>query len=183
MRKYIFRASLLVSAVLALTSCLKDDDETDYTEWRTRNEEYITKAEALTENGKKVYEKIVPAWAPEQFVLMKWHNDRSLTEKNLMPLDNSTVNIKYALENIDGELLQDSYSMTANGDSIFQQRPSQTIVGMWAALTSMHVGDSVTMVIPASAGYGNLSSGSVLPYSTLVYHVKLVDIPAYEIPK
>lgn len=183
MRINALRGLLMLPAALLLTSCLGDEVEKDYKDWRERNEEYIKKEEARTENGTRYYDKIVPVWAPEQYILMHWHNDRSLTEKNLSPLDNSTVNYKYSLENIDGEELQNSYSLTANGDSIFQQKPSDAIVGMWTALTTMHVGDSVTLVVPYTAGYGNYSSGKVLPYSTLIFHVKLVDIPAYEIPE
>ena len=38
------------------------------------------------------------------------------------------------------------------------------------------------MILPYQSGYGNYSSGSVLPYSDLIYHVKLVSVKAYERP-
>lgn len=163
-----------------LSGCLSEDDQPDYVEWKKQNEEYVTKMEDLTENGEKVYTKVTPEWAPNDFVLIKWHNDRSLTEKNLKPLSNSTVNIKYEMEDVDGNSLGDSYSMTTNGDSIYQSIPNENIVGMWVAMTSMHVGDSVTLVIPAGSAYGSSSRGSILPYSALIYHVKMKGIPNYE---
>lgn len=164
----------------AMNGCLGDDDSSlDYAEWRTRNDEYVTRMEALTENGEKVYTKVVPDWAPGNSVLIKWHNDRSLTQNNLYPLSNSTVNIKYEMEDIDGNALGNSYSAT---DSIYQSRPNNNIVGMWAAMTQMHVGDSVTMVIPYASAYGATGRGSILPFTTLIYHVKMKEIVKYELP-
>lgn len=46
----------------------------------------------------------------------------------------------------------------------------------------MRVGDSAQVVIPYLEGYGVSGSGSILPFTTLVFNIKLVDIPAYEIP-
>lgn len=171
--------------MLALSSCLgdKDDVPSDYTEWRQRNIDYVDEAALLTEDGLMVYEKISPVWAPGEFVLMKWHNDRALTQKNLTPLDNSLVNIKYEFENIDGDYWGDSYSSKTYGDSIYQSKPCQNIIGMWTALTNMHVGDSVTVIIPASAGYGSMERSPILPYSTLIYKVKLTEIVSFETGK
>ena len=124
--------------------------------------------------------KVVPEWAPNDFVLIKWHNDRSLTEKNLKPLSNSTVNIKYEMEDINGKYLGDSYSMTQYGDSIYQSMPNENIIGMWVAMTSLHVGDSVTLVIPAGSAYGSASRSPIEPFSTLIYHMKMKGVPKYE---
>lgn len=164
---------------LIATSCIGGDDEVSYEEWKKQNEEYVQKMEDLTEDGRKVYTKFVPTWAPGDFVLIKWHNDRSLTEKNLQPLSNSTVNIKYEFEDINGNKLGDSYS-AITGDSVYQSLPNQNIVGMWVAMTNMHVGDSVTMVIPAGSAYGANYRAPILPYSALIYHVKMKSIPKYE---
>lgn len=165
---------------LSLSSCLGDDETNDYTEWRNKNAEYINQAEAATENGVKVYEKMIPAWDKSSFVLMKWHNDRSLTASRLSPLDNSTINVKYLLTNVEGDTIDSSYRLTANGDSIFQCRPCEMVTGFWIATTSMHVGDSVTAVMPYTCGYGVSGSGSVLPYSTLIFQIKLDSIVAFE---
>ena len=102
MKKLIY---LLPLMSILFTGCLNEDDQPDYVEWKKQNEDYVAKMEALTENGEKVYTKVIPAWAPSDFVLIKWHNDRSLTQKNLKPLSNSTVNIKYEMEDINGKCL------------------------------------------------------------------------------
>ncbi|WP_280119841.1 FKBP-type peptidyl-prolyl cis-trans isomerase [Sangeribacter muris] len=177
MKKSLYFLPLIA---MVFTGCLSEDEEPDYVEWKKQNEEYVTKMEELTENGEKVYTKVVPEWAPNDFVLIKWHNDRSLTEKNLKPLSNSTVNIKYEMEDINGKYLGDSYSMTQYGDSIYQSMPNENIIGMWVAMTSLHVGDSVTLVIPAGSAYGSASRSPIEPFSTLIYHMKMKGVPKYE---
>lgn len=173
---------MLCSTGVTLTSCFDDADPASekYKEWREKNDVYISEQEVLKNpDGTSYYTKVVPSWAPNTFVLVHWHNDTTLTTSRLCPMDNSTTQITYELFNIEGEKISDSF---AKADSLYTSKPSSNIIGMWAALTRMNVGDSVTMVIPATAGYGEMSYGNILPYSTLVYNVKLKAIPAYEVP-
>ena len=175
-------AALVAGMGLLVTSCFEDEKTTaeKYEDWRLQNEKYVADAEAKkAPDGSPYYTKIVPSWAPNAYVLVHWHNDRSLTASNLSPMDNSTTQITYELFNVEGDRISDSF---ANRDSVYTSRPSSNIVGMWAALTHMNVGDTVTMVIPFQAGYGESSYSDILPYSTLVYNVKLKAITAYEIP-
>ena len=179
--------SLCVSAMLPLVSCLGDDDDSNekrYADWKKQNEEFVEKKLAeRNPDGTEVYTKIVPDWSTKVYILMKWHNDRSLTEKELVPLENSTCNVKYLGELIDGEKFDSSFSLTENGDSIYLTQPYKNIPGFWAALTQMHVGDSVTAIIPWSAAYGSTGSGSTIkPFSTLVFHLKLKAITNYQTP-
>lgn len=169
----------IVLGPLMLTSCLGDDDNTvDYAAWIQENEAYLTKVAAETnEDGSPAYEKIVPKWCPGIYVLAKWHNDRSLTAGNLVPMDNSTIDVIYDCEYVNGTKIDNSFSRT---DSVYQCQPLSNIVGFWTMVTNMHVGDSVTCVIPMNAAYGDAST-SVMPYSTLIYHIKLKNIQAYEV--
>lgn len=169
-------------AMLTFTGCLDGEETTaeKYREWRTLNEQYVAEAEAQQDDaGNPFYTKIVPSWAPEAFALVHWHNDRALTEANLTPMDNSTVQFTYELFNINGERISDSFS---SADSLYTSKPLQNIVGVWSPLTHMHVGDSVTIVIPSQAGYGEVNYGDIKPYSTLIYNIKLKAVTAYEIP-
>ncbi len=84
------------------------------------------------------------------------------------------------MEDINGKYLGDSYSMTQYGDSIYQSMPNENIIGMWVAMTSLHVGDSVTLVIPAGSAYGSASRSPIEPFSTLIYHMKMKGVPKYE---
>ena len=129
------------AAVLSLTSCLKDDNDTS--DWRLLNEAYVTAAQTEEENGVRKYEEIHPVWAPDTYILMRWKNDRSKTADNLSPLDNSTVNVIYSVTDIKGNMIDNSFAATVHGDSIYQTQPYKNIVGFWSAVTNMKVGDKV----------------------------------------
>lgn len=169
---------LLPLSLLGLSACMGDDDYTDYAEWRTENLDYITAAEAEMLGGQKRYEKVVPKWDPATFVLMQWH-ERGVNSDDLTPLDNSTISIKYLLRDVRGDTLDSSYSQP---DSLYKCKPCEMITGFWAATTTMHPGDSVTAVVPYTSGYGISGSGSVLPYSTLIFEIKLDEIVSYDKP-
>lgn len=178
----VLPAILAVIASVTLSGCFKDEETTaeKYKEWREQNLQYVLDVEAKTnDDGTPYYTRITPSWAPEAYSLVHWYNDRKATENNLSPMDNSTVQITYELFDIEGELLSNSFS---NTDSLYTSMPSQNIIGVWAPLTNMHVGDSVSIVIPYRAGYGEVQNGNIKPYSTLVYNIKLKAIKAYEVP-
>lgn len=181
-KKSLIQLAAGILLASSLSSCLGDNDNSyDYKEWIQQNETYLAEKEAATDaNGNKLFEKIVPTWCPGVYVLAQWHNDRSLTASNLVPMDNSTCDVIYECSYVNDTELDSSYKNTTNGDSIYRCKPSDNIVGFWTMLTNMHVGDSVTCVIPMNAAYG-ASSTSVVPYSTLVYHMKLKAIHAYEV--
>lgn len=166
------------ASLLLFSSCLNDDDDVsanDYKEWRTENEQFIANTEADPS-----FSKVSAEWDPTSFVLMKKIIEGDSKNK-VKPLDNSTVDVVYLLTNVRGDTIDSSYSMTANGDSIYRTQPNQTCTGFWMALTNMNIGDSVSAVMPYYAGYGATGYGSVLPYSTLVFQIKLVGIPFLEI--
>lgn len=181
LKKYIlFVAVSILLLAPGLTSCLNDNDNTtDYKDWINLNETYLTRMEDSVHNGEKVFEKIIPVWAPSVYILAQWHNDRSLTEGNLSPMDNSTCQVVYDAYYVNGTRLDASFLHYS--DSIYTCKPSDNIVGFWTMLTKMNVGDSVTCVIPMNAAYGASTSSSVIPYSTLIYHMKLKGIKAYEV--
>ena len=179
--RYFIPSAVAIATAAGLTSCLGGDDKSyDYAEWISENENYfIRMQDTIGADGNKVFEKITPVWAPSVSILAQWHNDRSLTAGNLVPMDNSTVDIIYEGKYYNGVTFDSSFSQTTYGDSIYRCKPTDMISGFWAMLTNMHVGDSVTCVIPSSAGYG-ASSSSLMPYSTLVFNIKLKSIYKYE---
>lgn len=180
-KKYILAPALTLVLSPGLTSCLNDDDDSsfDVEAWKFKNETYLTQVEdSVDAVGNKLYKKIEPIWAPGAYVLAKWHNDTTLTAANLKPMDNSTVDVDYQVYYVDGTMLDTS---TTKPLGFYRCRPSDNIVGFWSMLTNMHEGDSVTCVIPTTSAYGTVSS-SVIPYSTLIYHMKLRSIYKYELP-
>lgn len=174
---YIKSVALVIGAVFCFlaSSCNSDDNDlSDYTEWRDRNLAYVDQVAALTNaDGTAQFEKIIPEFAPGTFVLMRWHNDRTLTAGNLSPMDNSTVEVAYELTDIEGKRL--------DGNASARFVPNSTVVGFWKALTNMKVGDTVTAVVPFTAGYGDSYHGTVKPYSTLVFTITLNQIIGYEV--
>ena len=124
---------------------------------------------------------LTAAWDPSAKTLIRWHNDTMLTKGNLKPLITSTVDVKYHLSLYDGTPVDSSYVMTSPADSVYRTMLNQTVEGWMIALTRMHVGDSCTVIVPYQQGYGSTKmSDLLLPYSTLVFDVKLVDIYKYK---
>lgn len=171
MKSYPFLLAAVVATSL-LAACIKSDLD-DYDAWREQNDEYLSKIDT------REYELIVPDWAPQNSVYIKWHNDRALTANNLVAMSNSTVDIKYELEDIDGNKYENTYS---NTDSIYRSKPNENVLGMWIAMTTMHVGDSATVVIPYPSGYGSTGNIKIKPYTNLIFHMKIKDIKAFERP-
>lgn len=163
-------------------SCMKDDDEDSFKNWREENVSYFNELKSQEKDGKKVYTELIPDWQPANSILIRWHNDPAKNPNKISPLLNSTVDVIYEGFLKDGSSFGNSFKLTANGDSIFRTSPMQNIPGFAFAVCNMHVGDSVTVVIPYELGYGNVENNSIKPYSTLIYGLKLVGIPAYERP-
>lgn len=169
---------LLALAAIGFASCSLDKKTNDYSEWRDENLLYIAEQEQrLDEEGKPYFTKIVPAWDPQQFILIHWFNDKEKTKDNYSPILTSTVDVKYIGRNILDVPFDSSFVRTQPADSIFRTRLNTVISGWTIGITQMHVGDSCELVIPYTSAYGATSTGSILPYSTLIFDVKLVDIP------
>ncbi|MDE6028021.1 MAG: FKBP-type peptidyl-prolyl cis-trans isomerase [Muribaculaceae bacterium] len=179
MRKIFLSLPLLLMG-LVMTGCLGDDVPKEYVGWKEQNDAYLVALENEVAAGRSEYTRFSAEWAPQNSVFIKWHNDRSPTSSNLSPLSTSTVDIIYDMENIDGTKLGNSFSSTTYGDSIYRSQPNQNIAGMWIAMLNMHVGDSVTMIIPYLSGYGARQMSAIQPYTNLIYHVKMKGVPQYE---
>lgn len=182
MKKLIYLAFTAIVLITVSVSCDSSSTWEEYEEWRVSNEEWLTKQLLLkNDDGTPYYTEIKPAWYPMSGVLIHYFNDRSQTEGNLRPLVNSTVDVKYIGRFYNDVAFDSSYTLTANGDSIFRVQPINTVVGWQIALTDMRVGDSARVVIPFMEGYGTSTVGSIPPYSNLVFDMKLVDIYKYEL--
>lgn len=178
MRKLLYILPLLAIALATVSSC-NDDDNTDYTQWRQDNENWLVQQGGLLgDNGQAYYTRVSPDWNKAAYVYMHWFNDRSLTQENLTPLYTSTVSVKYIGRLYNDAPFDSSFLAT---DSLFNTTLGSVISGWTIALEKMHVGDSVRVLIPYLQGYGINGSGSIPPYSALQFDIKLVDIPLYEI--
>lgn len=187
MKKIPVVLSLSVLLLCALACSPGGDDSNtwkDYKEWREINDAWMEEQAARTnEDGTPYYERVVPTWNKSAYVLMRWFNDRSLTAENLKPYSTSTIDVKYYGRLYNDVPFDSSYSQTAYGDSIYRSQLSKAITGWMIAVTQMHVGDSVEVLIPYQQAYNDGSTSKVKPYSALKFGIKLVDIPYLEIPE
>lgn len=160
---------LIIITLIILPSCFNDEKDKDYSAWREENTiAFQDSAMLLDDAGKLVYTEITPDWDKSFTILMRWHNTREENTNLVNPLSNSTCHVKYTLTNIAGDTLDSSSSFTCV--------PNQMVTGFMAALTNMVVNDTVTAVLPYTAGYGAYGYGNVYPFSTLVFGIRLDSI-------
>lgn len=172
----------IAAICIAVASCSSENQWDTYQEWRMENEAFYEQQKLVkNDDGTPYYKLLAPTWYSSSGVLIHYFNDRSKTEGNLSPLVTSTVDAKYIGRLYNDVPFDSSFTNTANGDSIFRFQPSGTIVGWQIALTDMRVGDSARVVIPYQQGYEAQTTGSIPPFSTLVFDIKLVDIYRYEL--
>ena len=176
MKKFFYTVIMAIVAVTMLDSCLGKTIEDEYKDWRESNDAWF---QQQMSSGQ--YTLLTAAWDPSAKTLIRWHNDTMLTKGNLKPLITSTVDVKYHVGLYDGTPVDSSYYMTSPADSIYRSKLNQNIEGWMIALTRMHVGDSCTVIVPYQQGYGsNMKSDVLVPYSNLVFNLKLVDIYKYK---
>lgn len=192
MKKFLLWAAFFIMLPAVLSSCeqKKDDDEEaknyweEYANWRNENLAFFEKKYAEVDStGVLVYDRVTPTWDAGSTILMRWYNDRALTQNAAQPKSTSYIDVIYKGTTYKGDVFDDSFELTAHGDSIYRSKLSDNIKGWVIALTNMHVGDHCEVIIPHSCGYGDsYTSDLLLPYSTLVFDVQLRAIPGLEKP-
>jgi len=177
----------IIAVCIAIATACSEDSKSNwekYADWREYNKNWIKELEKRTNpDGTPYYEKVVPAWNPQGYVLMHFFNDRKLTEGNLSPMYTSTIDVRYKLHLCDGSGADSSDLVNTTGKLGVYRTPLRDLIQGWhVALPEMRCGDTAEVIIPYSLGYGGSSSGKVLPYSNLQFNIRLVDIPHYETP-
>jgi FKBP-type peptidyl-prolyl cis-trans isomerase FklB len=120
--------------------------------------------EFLAENAKK--EGVVTLHSGLQYkVLVKGEGE--------VPKKTDKVQVHYEGRLVDGTVFDAS---NKHGDKPMEFRPDQVIKGWTEALTMMPVGSKWQLYIPYNLAYGNRDSGTIKPYSALIFDVELVGI-------
>ena len=184
MNKVIY-ALAIAAATCSVAACNSDNntiDLRDYQDWRKANDEWIVQIQdKKNDDGTPYYKVVVPVWNPGGFVLMHQFNDPAETADNLVPHSNSTVDVFYNAYNMDDELVDTSKDVNLYGrKGVYRIRCNNVIQGWTAALETMHVGDTVEVVVPYSMGYGTTVYGTLKPYTSMRFNMRLVDIYKYE---
>lgn len=179
--------ALLALSAPIFTACNDDDSsktDANYAAWNKANQAWLDEQQnRLDENGKAYYKKVVPTWNSSAYVLIHQFNDPEETKDNLVPLLTSTVDVRYRVTLYDGTPIDSSSTITSPvpGALRTQLNSSGLISGWKIALTHMHVGDTCEIIIPYAQAYGITGLNTVKPYSNLVFNMRLLDIPYYEV--
>lgn len=179
--------ALLALSAPIFTACNDDDSsktDANYSAWNKANQAWLDEQQnRLDENGKAYYKKVVPTWNSSAYVLIHQFNDPEETKDNLVPLLTSTVDVRYRVTLYDGTPIDSSSTITSPvpGALRTQLNSSGLISGWKIALTHMHVGDTCEIIIPYAQAYGITGLNTVKPYSNLVFNMRLLDIPYYEV--
>lgn len=184
MKKFPFYIILAIIGLCVIPACTGDDDSTfdeTYKDWREKNSDWLNEQQARTNpDGTAYFKSIIPAWDPSAYVLIHYFNDRAETEGNLSPMYTSTVDTRYNLYYYEGTAIDSSANISAYGPGIFRTQLNAVIPGWVIAMEDMRVGDTAEVLIPYQQGYGVTTSSGILPYSTLKFNIRLVDIVDYE---
>ena len=160
------------------TSCFEDTNWEKYKEWRDVQDEWLNQELKKTNaDGTPFYQPVVARFDKNMIVYMHYYGDRDANRDNLIPLYTSLVSVKYHGRYYNDEPFDSSYSST---DSIANFTVNGVITGWSVALLNMHVGDSVKVIIPYNAAYGESGYKTIPPYTTLIFQMKLKDIVKYE---
>ena len=104
--------------LLVLSACKLDpvrDVWEYYEDWRNENNAWLAQQEARTNaDGTPYYQKVVPEFDRNAYVLIHYFTDRSATEGNLSPLISSTVDVKYKLLTCRGVGVDSTYHRFPN---------------------------------------------------------------------
>ena len=118
----------------------------------------------LAENAKKDSVVTLPSGLQYK-VLVKGNGE--------VPKTTDKVLVNYEGRLIDGTVFDASKK---HGDKPTEFKPSQVIKGWTEALTMMPVGSKWELYIPYELAYGERNTGSIKPYSALIFTVELVGI-------
>ena len=90
-----------------------------------------------------------------------------------VPTSDDKVQVNYEGRLVDGTMFDAS---AKHGDKPMEFRPGQVIKGWQEALTMMPVGSTWQLFIPYELAYGDRDTGTIKPFSALIFDVQLVSI-------
>lgn len=93
--------------------------------------------------------------------------------KGKSPVGTDIVKVHYKGSLINGEVFDSSYD---KGQPFETQVYGRIIRGWQEALTLMQVGGKYRIVVPHQLGYGFQQQGNILPFSTLIFEMELLEI-------
>lgn len=157
---------------LVFASCNDKDEDTT---WRDTNEAAFNAVANSTE-----YQAVTTSQGPGTI----YKKVLKTGVGTVKPISTARVKVNYVGKYYDGTVFDPGSSVTGV-PAYFPSKSSTSyanngvIAGMSIALQNMVIGDEWEIWIPWSLGYGSGGSGSIPGYSTLVFHVELLDFDQY----
>ena len=90
----------------------------------------------------------------------------------VMPKDTSLVTVNYEGKTLDGKVFDSTYKR----NEPVELRANQVIKGWTEALVHMPEGSVWEVYIPQNLAYGERETGSIKPFSALVFKIELVKV-------
>ena len=188
-KKYYYITFFIFSTIFIFLGC-KNDDESQDTEWKDKNEAFfnklgdrneLTRIYAESGHGLKngcnfIYYKVLKSGPKDQ----------------LSPIYTDNVSVHYTGATLAGfNESEDTIIAGKEFDTSYNDRNcispgvykpasfklSGVIEGWWVALQKMKPGDKWQVYIPCPLGYKESGSGTAIPgYSTLIFEIELVSV-------
>ena len=87
--------------------------------------------------------------------------------------DGDIITVDYTLTLVDGSLVE---TTLGNTPLTYKVGDENYIVGWEEAIKMMRKGSSATVIIPSELGYGAEGTDNILPYSTLIFDIEILNV-------
>ena len=189
---------LLILAI-AFSACEETKEVNEFDNWQARNDHFIDSiAEVAKANADGTW-TIYKSFAVGDDYTIDGDNKNFIYVQKLedgtgdkCPEYNDSIRVHYSGRLIPSATYPAGYnfdksysSSTPNPETDVPSLlcPNSTVVGFATAAMNMVVGDRWKVIIPYNLGYGQIASGSVPAYSTLIFDMQLARIYKYGIDK
>ena len=151
MKRLIYSAFVLLTLTFVLSSC----DEDKYLEWKYLNETWLEQYKEQHKND--------PDFFQTESGLCYRVIHQGATRR---PNSSSIIYVRYKGELITGKVFDET-------DETVRFQLSSLVPGWFEGVTKMNVGGRYIFYIPYELAYGEDGSGSIPPYSTLIFDITL----------
>ena len=154
----------IIALVLGFSAC--EDDTNNY--WDELKQAEIDAREAFIADYEAKHDTTLSPTASGMYYIE--------TEKGTgeQAANGRTVVVHYEGQLLDGTVFDSSWDRKQPIEFVLGQ--GEVIAGWDEGISYMREGGRAMMIIPSNLAYGAAGSGSIPPYSTLLFYVELIDV-------
>ena len=157
---------ILLFVLIATTSFSACKEQTDY--WETLKQNEIDSRETYIESYEKTKDTtLTPTTSGLYYIETEEGTGEQATA-------GKTVVVNYEGQLLDGTVFDSSWDRGSPFEFTLGQ--GEVIAGWDEGIAYMKEGGRAMLIIPSNLAYGASGSGSIPPYSTLVFYVQLIDV-------